>query len=157
MLDENKFNQYGFPREVKDILGITIHETGNEEMNAQELFDYLNTECKTSQGCSYICDDIKTIQVMPDDYAVYHTGKGKDWGCRYTIAIEICSNINNDKYKKAQDNCVKLIKDLQKKYGIGNNSIFFHQSFNEKMYCPKTILNNYGSVQRFVIEELQEE
>lgn len=154
MLDENKFNQYGFPRDEKDILGITIHETGNEYMNAQDLFDYLNNECKTSQGYSYVCDDTQTIQLMPDDYAVYHTGKGKDWGCRYTIAISICSNINDEKYQAAQDNCVVLIKQLMKKYGITKDSIFLHNDFNDRTYCPKTILNRYGSAKRFVIDEL---
>lgn len=154
MLDENKFNQYGFPREEADILGICIHETGNDEMNAQELHDYLNTENKTTQGCSYLCDDTQILQVMPDTYAVYHTGKGIDWGCKYTIAIEICSNINDEKYKKAQDNCVVLIKQLQEKYGISNDSIFLHNDFNDRTYCPKTILNKYGSAKRFVIEEL---
>lgn len=153
MLDENKWIQYGFKRDLNEVWGITIHETGSD-LNAKELHDYLNNECKTSQGCHYICDDTQVLQTMPDDYAVYHTGKGKDWGCRYTIAIEICSNISDEKYKLAQDNCVHLIKNLQEKYGISNDFIFLHYDFNPRTYCPKTILNVYGSAKRFVIEEL---
>lgn len=154
MLDKNKWLQYGFPREITDILGITIHETGNVKMNAQELFDWLANENKGSNGCHYLCDDSQTIQVMPDDYGVYHTGKGLDWGNKHTIAIEIVSSLNNEKYQKAQDRAISVIYSLQKKYNISNDMIFFHKTFDDRIYCPKTILDRYGSVKRFVMEEL---
>lgn len=154
MLDENKYEQYGFQRTSEDILGITIHETGNYDMNAQELFDWLNDENITSQGCHYICDDTQTIQVMPDDWAVFHTGKAYDWGNAYTIAIEIVSSLDDDKYGTAQTRAVVLIKQLQETYSISNEMIFFHRDFDSKAYCPQTILNRYGSVRRFVMEEL---
>lgn len=157
MLDENKFIQYGFPREESDIKGITIHETNNYDMNAQQLFDWLNTECKTSQGCHYICDDEQIIQVMPDDWAVYHTGKGKDFGCKYTIAIEITSSLNNEKYLEAENRAISLIYNLQKKYHIPTDMIFFHQDFNQRVYCPKTILDNYGTSKNFVYQRIEEE
>ena len=99
MLDENKWLQYGFSRPQTDIQGITIHETGNVEMNAQQFRDYYNSECKTNDACHYICDDVETIQLLPDDWAVYNTGKGKDYSCRYTIVVHICSSLSNDKYK----------------------------------------------------------
>lgn len=155
MLDENKFIQYGFPRDVEDIKGITIHETGNEKMNAQELFDFLNNENKTSQCYHYICDDTKTIQLMPNDWGVYHTGKGMDYGNRYTIAISICSNLNNEKYKLAQDRAVQLIKELMQEYNLTSDDIFLHFDFNERTYCPKTILRQYGSAKRFAYEEIE--
>lgn len=154
MIDENKYAQYGFERSTDDILGITLHETNNIDMSAQEMFNWLNEQSTTSQGCHYLCDDTQVIQVMPDDWAVYHTGKGLDWGNRYTIAIEICSSLSNEKYQLAQDKAVELIKQLQTTYNISNDMLFFHKSFDEKAYCPKTILNNYGSVRRFVMEEL---
>lgn len=34
MIDKKKFLQYGFKRGEKDIRGITLHETGNYEMNS---------------------------------------------------------------------------------------------------------------------------
>jgi len=156
MLDENKFNQYGFPREESDIKGITLHETGNLEMNAQQLHDFLNYENKTSQGVHYIVDCEQTIQAMPDDWAVYHTGKGMDWGNRYTIAIEICSYLSDEKYRQAEDRAISLIYNLQKKYHITEDMIFFHNDFNDKTYCPKTILNNYGTVKNFCYQRLEE-
>ena len=155
MIDEKKYKQYGFPREEKDIQGITLHETGNYTMNAQELHDWLNTECKTSQGVHYICDDTQTIQVMPCDWAVYHTGKGKDWGCRYTIAIEIVSSHSDELYKKAEDRAISLIYDLQKKYHIPTNMIFFHQDFNYKMHCPNRALDEYGTSKNFVYQRIE--
>lgn len=155
MLDEKKYIQYGFKRDSKDILGITIHETGNYEMNAQELHDWLNSECKTNQGVHYICDSTQTIQVMPCDWAVYHTGKGKDWGCRYTIAIEICSSFSEEEYKKAEDRAISLIYDLQKKYHISNDMIFFHQDWDSKTYCPNHALNEYGSSKNFVYQRVE--
>lgn len=154
MINENKFRQYGFPRPDTDILGICIHETDKDNMNAQQWFDYFDKESKNSFCYSYVCDDEQILQIMPDTYAVYHTNKGNDWGCRYSIAIAICTNINNEKYLKAQDNCVLLVKQLMEKYNIGKDAIYFHNDFDSRDYCPKTLLNTYGSVKRFVIEKL---
>lgn len=157
MIKESKWRQYGFPREEADIKGITIHETGNYEKNAKELCDWLENDNKGSNGCHYIVDDTQIVQVMPDDWAVYHTGKGNDWGNRYTIAIEITSSLSNDKYKAAEDRAISLIYSLQKKYHIGMDMIFFHQDFNPKTYCPKTILDNYGTSKSFIYQRLEEE
>lgn len=154
MIDENKYIQYGFPRNPIDIKGITIHETNNYDMNAQQLLDYLNNENKTPQGCHYICDSVQILQVMPNDWAIYHTGKGKDFACKFTIAIEICSNLNDELYKLAQDNAVNLIKDLMNEYNLTIDDVYLHNDFNEKAYCPRTILKQYGSAKRFALEEL---
>ena len=157
MIKESKFIQYGFPRQEADILGITIHETNNQDMNARQLHDFLDNENKTSQGCHYIVDSNEIVQVMPDNWAVYHTGKGVDWGCKYTIAIEICSSINDDTYNKAEDRAISLIYNIQKKYHIPNDMIFFHQDFNERTYCPKTIIDKYKTSTNFVYQRLTEE
>lgn len=157
MLDQNKWTQYGFPRQESDIQGITIHETGNTEMNADDLFKWLNEVNKSSQGCHYLIDDEKVVEVMPLDWSVYHTGKAKDWGNRYTIAIEICSSLSNEKYLKAEDKAISLIYELQKKYHIPFDMIFFHRDFNDKKYCPKTILDNYGTSKNFVYQRIESE
>ena len=155
MLDKNKWNQYGFPRE-KDIEGITIHETG-AVWNAKDLEDYLNNECKTSQGCHYIVDSSEVIQAMPDDWAVWHTGKGKDFGCQYTLAIEICSNLNDELFEEAVGRAISLVYSLQKKYRIPTENIFFHNDFNNRTYCPKTLLDRYGSSKGFVYQRMEGE
>ncbi len=156
MIDEKKYLQYGFPRQEADIQGITIHETGSD-MTAQELHDYLNYESRDSRGCHYLVDDKEILQVMPDTWAVYHTGKGNDWGNRYTIAVEICSNISNEKYLQAEDRAISLIYNLQKKYHIGDDMIFFHNDFNDRTYCPKTILDKYKTSINFVYQRIKED
>lgn len=154
MIKESKWNQYGFPR--SEIKGITIHETNNYEMNAQQLHDWLENDCKTSQGCHYIIDDSQVVQVMPNDWAVYHTGKGKDWGCRYTIALEIVSSLSDEKYLKAEDKTIELIKQLQEEYHIPNDMVFFHQDFDSKTHCPNRILNEYFTSKNFVYQRLED-
>lgn len=154
MLTENKWIQYGVPRSVDDIKCIVLHNTGNTFLSAQELFDYLQNECKTSQGCSYIVDHNGVIQVMPDDWSVYNTGKGDDYGNKYGIAIEICDNLNNELYKQGQDLAVDLIKELMARYNISSEEIFFHNDFAPRTYCPHIILDNYGTSQNFVYQEI---
>lgn len=155
MIDENKFPQFGFPRTVADIQGITLHETGNYEMNAQQLCDWMNTESKTSQGTHYFVDDTQTVQAMPHDWAVYHTGKGKDWGNCYTIAIEIVSSFSDEKYLTAEDRAVELIKQLQEQYHIPNDMIYFHHDFDERKHCPNRIIDTYGTSKNFVYQKLE--
>ena len=157
MIDENKYNQFGFPRSTADIQGITLHETGNYEMDAQQLCDWLNTECKTSQGTHYIVDAEKVVQVMPDDWAVYHTGKGKDWGNRYTIAIEICSSYNDGTYHAAEDRAVGLIRELMEEYNIPKDMIYFHNDFDPRKHCPNRALDEYGTSKCFVYQKIEGE
>lgn len=156
MIDEKKWRQFGFPRTVADIQGITIHETGNYEMNAQELCDWMNTECKTSQGTHYFVDDTQTVQAMPLDWAVYHTGKGKDWGNEHTIAIEIVSSYSDEKYLMAEDRAVQLIRELMQSHEITSDMVFFHHDFDNKKHCPNRILDTYGTSKNFVYQKLED-
>lgn len=150
MIDSNKYLQYGFKRD-SDIKGIVIHNTGSD-LSARQVFNYLNSKCKTSQGCHYLIDDKEIIEVMPLDYCVYQTGKGIDWACKYTIAIEICSNVDDKKYLKGQDRAINLIKDLMEKYNFTINDLYFHKDF-ANVYCPSDILRIYGSKQNFIRKE----
>lgn len=155
MISENKYIQYGFPRSVEDIKGITLHETGNYEMNAQQMFDYLNTSNRTSQGVHYLVDSEQTIQVMPDNWAVYHTGKGIDNGVKYTIAIEICSSLSDSEYLSAEERAISLIKQLQSTYNIADDNIYFHQDWNKTTYCPRRALDTYGTSRGFVYDRIK--
>lgn len=150
MIDENKFAQYGFQRPVSDILGLTIHNTNNYEMTARDLFNWLNGDYKGDNGCHYLVDNKETIEVMPHDWAVYHTGKGLDYGNKYTIAIEICSNLNDQLYLEGQDRAIELIKQLMEEYNISIDNIFYHIDFNARAYCPATILDKYKTKNDFL-------
>lgn len=157
MLPGNKFSQYGFPRTEDDIKCIVIHNTGNTELSARQLFDYLANENRGSNGCSYLVDHEEVIQVMPDDWAVYNTGKAKDYGNRYGLAIEICDNLNDELYQQGQDRAVDLIKSLMVRYGIGENDVYFHIDFSPKTYCPHILLDRYGTSANFVYQEIKED
>lgn len=150
MLSEKKWQQYGFKRSENDINCIVIHNTNNYENNAEQLENWLENECKTSQGTHYLVDDKEVRQVMPLDYGVYSTGKGKDYCSMHSIAIEICSNLNNDLYLWGQENAIALIKELMKKYNITKEELYFHIDFNSKFYCPANILNLYGNKKNFL-------
>lgn len=150
MIDENKYSQFGeiglTPK------GITIHNTGNDDMSARDLFNWLNNECKSSQGCHYLIDHNEIIEVMPLNWKVYHTGKGRDWAFHNTIAIEICSNLDNELYKQGQDKAIGLIRELFERYELNTNDLYFHNDF-APYYCPKNILDIYKTKQNFIREE----
>lgn len=153
MLDQNKWNQYGIERAngLDDIKCIVIHNTGVEN-SAKEIFDWMNEDSKTSKGCSYLVDYNEVIQVMPDTWGTYNTGKGIDYACKYGIAIEICSNLDDDLYKKGQDKAIALVKELMETYNLTTDDIYFHCDFAD-FYCPKDILQKYGTKQNFIREE----
>jgi len=150
MIDRNKYNQYGFERQLSDVRGITLHCTNNYEMSARDVFNWLNEENKNSNGCHYLVDNEEIIEVMPHDWAVYHTGKGLDYGNQFTIAIEICSNLDNEKYLLGQAKAIELIKELMEEYNLTTNELYFHNDFYKQYYCPATILDLYGNKKNFI-------
>lgn len=155
MLDEKKWLQYG--QNGLNIEGIVLHNTNNYDMNAQEVFDYLNGECRTSQGTHFLVDNNGIIEVMPLTWKTWSSGKGNDWCFEHCIAIEIVSNRNEQQYEEGQNKAIALIKELMATYNLNSSQIYGHIDFNNKFYCPATILDKYGSVQRFVIEKIESE
>lgn len=153
MLDTNKYTQYG--KFGIDVRGITIHNT-NSPMSARELFNYLNNECVTTQGCHFLVDKDEIVSVMPTTWCTWHTGKGNDWAFRYTLAIEICNSQDKEEdYLKAQAKAVNLIKQLLDQYGLSTKDIYFHCDFNHQTYCPHRILQMYKTKENFIREELE--
>lgn len=148
MLDKNKWSQFG--KEGLEPTCITIHNTGNYDMTARELFDYLNNECLTSQGCHFLVDDKEIIEVMPLNWKTYHTGKGEDYAFNNSIAIEICSNLDDELYLKGQENAIRLIKNYMDKFDIPKDEIYFHIDFNPTTYCPCNILDLYKTKENFL-------
>lgn len=137
-------NKEQFGYKGLDVKGICVHNTGNE-WTAGENYAYMEST-KTSQGTHYFVDEHGTIQAMPLDWCVYHTGMGNDWACKHTIAIEICrSQSQIQTYTLAEERAVKLIKSLLKKYNLTPDDIYFHRDFNQRTYCPHRIFEQYGS------------
>lgn len=141
--------QFGFPRNIEDIKGITIHNTGNE-LSARENYEIMEST-SLSSATHYFVDEKDIIQAMPDDYAVYHTGMAIDWACKHTLVIEICrSQSNFDTYIKAEKRAVRLAKRLMKKYNLEKDCIYFHKDFHSKNYCPHRILDLYSTKKEFI-------
>ena len=148
MLDEKRWPQYG-----KDGLtpkAITIHNSGNYDMTAKDIFNYLNTESKTSECFHYIIDDKETMEVLPLHWKTYHTGKGEDYAFHNSIAIDICSNLDDALYLKGQGQAIVLIKRLMAIYEIPLTEIYFHIDFNNTTYCPCNILDLYKTKENFL-------
>lgn len=155
MIDRNKYEQFGFERSQEDIQCIVLHNT-NSELSARQLFNWLN-ETSSSQGTHYIVDCDEVVEVMPLDWGVYHTGKGMDFGNKYGIAIEICSNLNNEKYLDGETKAMELVKSLMNEYHLTKNDIYFHQDFNQTTKCPNDILTIYGNRKNFINSYFNEE
>ena len=154
MLKPEKWAQYG--RDGLDVQGIVLHNTGNVSMSAQELFDYMENECKYSTGTHYFVDYNGVIEVLPLTWRTWTTGKGNDWSFDHCIAIEICDNLNDALYKQGQDNAVVLIRQLMSTFDLTMDDIYFHNDFNERVYCPHILLDRYGSAQGFYLNEIME-
>lgn len=134
-------NKEQFGYEGLEVKGITIHNTGNT-LSAEENLNLMATT-KTSQGTHYFIDEHSIVQAMPTDWCVYHTGMGNDWACQHTIAIEICrSQSQAETYRLAEENAVKFVKSMLKKYKLTKDDIYFHIDFNQRTYCPHRILDN---------------
>lgn len=148
----DKLEQYGY--KGLEIKGITIHNT-TRSLGAREEFKLLENGLE-SGGCHFLIDENEIIEVMPLDWCAYHTGKGKDWGNDYTIAIEICrSQSDFGLYMRAQNNAIKFIKKLMKTYKLTNADVYFHIDFNKTTYCPHKILEIYKSKKNFIKEVLK--
>lgn len=145
MIDNNKLEQYGIEREEGGILGITIHEFDDSTKTAQDVLQYLNEESRSNEAYHFVVDANDVIQLMPLDYAVYHTGKMMDWGDEHTVAIAICNNDDETEFMAGVQNAIDLINDLIDEYSLSYRDIFFHIDFNSKVHCPFHLLDMYGS------------
>lgn len=133
------------------VKGITIHNTGNSD-SAQEIYQRLLDSKKTNL-CHYIVDEKEVVNCYPVEMEASHTGKGYDFGNRYTIAIEIARSMCDEQlYIEAQNKAIELIKNLMSEYDITNNDLYFHMDFNPQTKCPHRILEIYKTKERFINE-----
>ena len=131
------------------VKGITIHNIGND-MTARENYE-LMVAAKQTNLCHYLIDESEVINVMPENAEASHTGKGYDFGNRFTIAVEICRSQSDEVlYMKAQKKAIAFIKKLMKKYKLSTDDLYFHMDFNQQAYCPHRILEIYGNKGEFI-------
>lgn len=133
------------------VKGITIHNSGNE-LSAKEIYCNL-IKNKQTNLCHFLIDENEIIKTWSEEQEASHTGKGYDFGNRYTIAIEICRSMCSDElYLKAQERAINFSKVLLDKYNLTTDNIYFHMDFNPQTKCPHRILEKYITKERFINE-----
>jgi N-acetylmuramoyl-L-alanine amidase len=118
---------------------ITVHNTYNDATAENEV-KYMITN-NNEVSFHYAVDDKEAIQGIPINRNAWAAGDGGNGkGNRKSIHVEICySKSGGDRYKKAEDNGVKLVAQLLKEQGWGIDRVKKHQDWSGK-YCPHRIL-----------------
>jgi|GEM_PF-844645 len=135
-------------KEMKNPIGITIHNTGNsskaagDELHAEWLQNVENAD-SIYVSPHFFVDYDSIIQVIPLNEVGYHAGDGKGDGNYRTIAIEICENMN---LELAEENGKKLVAALLMTYPTFK--LYKHQDWSGK-YCPHVILDKKNGWNNF--------
>ncbi|MEB9530282.1 N-acetylmuramoyl-L-alanine amidase C-terminal domain-containing protein, partial [Bacillus anthracis] len=80
-------------------------------------------------------------QGIPLERNVWACGDGNGSGNRESISVEICySKSGGDRYYKAEDNAVDVVRQLMSMYNIPIENVRTHQSWSGK-YCPHRMLD----------------
>lgn len=118
---------------------IVVHNTANDATARNEIAYMIKNNNQTS--FHYAVDDKEAVQGILENRNAWHSGDGNGKGNREGIAIEICySKSGGYKFSKAEENAVKLIVDILKRYGWGIDKVTKHQDYANK-YCPHRTLD----------------
>ena len=118
---------------------IIVHNTANDASAKNEVLYMIENDSST--GFHFAVDDKDIIQGIPLDRNSFNAGDGlKGKGNRKGIAIEICySKSGGERFNKAEDNAVELIRYLLNKYGWDKSHVTKHQDYSGKN-CPHRTL-----------------
>lgn len=118
---------------------ITIHNTANDAPAKNEINYMISNNNQVSFHIAV--DDVEAIQGLPLDRNAWASGDGNGPGNRSSIHIEICySESGGERYKKAEENAIKLVAQMLKERGWGIDRVKKHQDWSNK-YCPHRILD----------------
>lgn len=125
---------------------ITFHNTYNDASADAEVRYMIRNNNATSFHIAV--DDKEAVQGIPLNRNAWHSGDGNGAGNRKSIGVEICYSLSGgDRYKKAVQNAIVVIRQLMDTYGIPIERVKTHQERNGK-YCPHRMLDE-GSVDWF--------
>lgn len=117
---------------------ITVHNTYNDAPAENEV-NYMITN-NNEVSFHIAVDDKKAIQGIPLERNAWACGDGNGPGNRESISVEICySKSGGDRYYKAEDNAVDVVRQLMSMYNIPIENVRTHQSWSGK-YCPHRML-----------------
>ncbi len=119
---------------------ITFHNTYNDAPAINERNNVANNSTGTSFHVAV--DDKEAIQLIPYNRNAWHAGDGTNGrGNRHSIGVEICYSLSGgDRYRKAELNAIKVIRQLMDQFNIPIERVKTHQERNGK-YCPHRMLD----------------
>lgn len=144
LLDRNEYNlKYKYGPPMPKVEYVTIHNTWNFGPAANER-DYLNKRHdNTYISFHFAVDEKEAVQALPLDVCGWHAGDGSGKGNRASIGVEICRSRcvgkEEELYRRAEENGVKLAAWLLDKYRLPLSALRKHQDWSGK-YCPHRIL-----------------
>ncbi|PEJ77840.1 N-acetylmuramoyl-L-alanine amidase C-terminal domain-containing protein [Bacillus wiedmannii] len=117
---------------------ITVHNTYNDAPAENEVSYMISNNNEVSFHIAI--DDKKAIQGIPLERNAWACGDGNGSGNRESISVEICySKSGGDRYYKAEENAVDVVRQLMSMYNIPIENVRTHQSWSGK-YCPHRML-----------------
>ena len=126
---------------LKNIIGITIHNTDNWSQGAGAMnhASYLqNSGSKNQASWHYAVDEKCITQSIPDNEVAWHAGDGGSGkGNTQTIAIEICVNPDSN-LEIATNNAAELSAMLLRKYQLSAEPLYQHHDWMDKN-CPSQL------------------
>jgi N-acetylmuramoyl-L-alanine amidase CwlA len=134
---------------------ITVHNTANDASANNEVQYMINNSSQVSYHIAV--DDVEAVQGLPLDRNGWHCGDGNGTGNRKSIGVEICySRSGGERYRKAEQNAIKVIAQLLRERGWGIDRVKKHQDWSGK-YCPHRILDEgrWESFKAAIQKELQ--
>ncbi|MCU4757390.1 N-acetylmuramoyl-L-alanine amidase [Bacillus cereus] len=117
---------------------ITVHNTYNDATAENEVNYMINNNNEVSFHVAV--DDKQAIQGIPWERNAWACGDSNGSGNRESISVEICySKSGGNRYYKAEDNTVDVVRQLMSMYNIPIENVRTHQSWSGK-YCPHRML-----------------
>lgn len=122
---------------------ITIHNTANKASALNEYnYAFINSGKNKQTGWHMTIDDIEAIQAIPFNRNSWHAGDGNSGvGNRKSIGIEICysTDYTTDRFYKAIENTIDIVKQLMQQYNIPIENIKQHKYWSGKN-CPHRMI-----------------
>ncbi len=159
-IEQNEYNLEKYA-EVPEIKLITIHNTA-EPYTAMQERTRVNLRTSSVTSFQFAVDENEAVQILPDNTHGWHAGDGHGQGNMASIGIEICRSQcigpDNDLYTGAEENAVKLVAYLLKKYNLTVDDLRMHYDWTKK-HCPHRILDaqSWDSFKARVAEALKTE
>ena len=150
LLTKHNPNNIDMPwAEIKDLIGITIHNTDwiTTASGTHPSEQYSRATIQSNMGdvrVHFYVDDTDAWQNLPLTLSGWHAADGDGDGNRKTIAIEcIMSSDYNVKDQKSEDNAARLAAWLLTKYNLGIDRLYTHNHWYSAKYCPAYILPHW--------------